>query len=649
MSVVSKKDLSWYSHRLRKMSIREILAMRLCRTVRDYFFPFRLLPKNGIQLDVSFFDPAIVQIFFRRFPKIAKHTLNEAESIYQNCIQLFENIYSFEDHIVWEKDFITGRKWPSIPVGRFNYRSATAGDPKYIWELNRHQFLIILGKAYFLSGDERFARKAVELILSWIEQCPPRMGINWSSCIELAIRQLSWVWTLRFLENYPDLTHSTLNRIRDSLYYQTKYILTHLSMYSSANNHLISELMALVIIGHHLRQDSWVKIAQRLFDKYFNEQFHIDGVGTEQSPSYQAHTMEYTLLMILKLRECGKESSEKILKHLQRGAGFLAKILDQHGHIPQIGDGDSGRVLPLGDRYSEYKSLINLTAYLTEANYLIQPDVTADEKTFWLVGPEAFDRLVAKAGSERIFLPCAFPEGGYYVLERQINHSHVKVIFDCGPLALKPMAGHGHADALSFVLYVNGLPFLIDPGTYIYFKDAFWRDYFRGTSAHNTVRIDGQDQSVFGGLFLSIKQAESNCEAWEEGKCVSGVCKGYQRLKPPVIHKRMLTFMGEAGTILRIEDWLKTSGKHDIEQFFHFAPKCFVEDLGKRTYIANCENTEITLKVDARVSSRLVRGDESTPLGWYSSAYGSKELTTTLLSQTHIQGTRLLITDIRIL
>jgi len=649
MSAISKEDLSWYSHRLRMMSTHEIFAMRLRRAVRDHFFPLRLLPKNGIQLDVSFFDPAIVQIYFRRFPKIAKQTLKEAEGVYQDCIRLFEDIHFFEDHVVWEKDFITGRKWPSIPVERLNYRSATADDPKYIWELNRHQFLIVLGKAYFLSGDERFARKAVELILSWIEQCPPRMGINWSSCIELATRQLSWLWTLRFMENCRDLAPGTLNQIRDSLYAQTKYILTHLSLYSSANNHLIGELMALVVMGHHLRQDSWIKTAQRLFDKCFNEQFHLDGVGAEQSPSYQAHTMEFTLLSILKLRECGKEPSEKMLKHLQRGAGFLAKILDQQGHIPQIGDSDSGRVLPLCDRYSEYKSLLNLTAYVTEANCLIQPDVAADEKTFWLVGPEAFDRLVAQAGSERVSLPCAFPEGGYYVLERQVNRSHMKVIFDCGPLGLKPMAGHGHADALSFVLYVDGLPFLIDPGTYTYFKDAFWRDYFRGTSAHNTVRIDGQDQSVFGGLFLSIKQAESKCVAWEEGKRVSGVCKGYQRLKPPVTHRRTLTFMEETGGILRIEDWLETSGKHDTEQFFHFAPKCFVENRGKGTYVARCENTEITLKVDAGVSSTLVRGDESTPLGWYSSAYGSKEPTTTLLSQTSIQGTRLLITDIRIL
>ena len=97
----------------------------------------------------------------------------------------------------------------------------------------------------------------------------------------------------------------------------------------------------------------------------------------------------------------------------------------------------------------------------------------------------------------------AFPEGGYYVLAADRGgEDELVVVFDAGPLGLAPLYAHGHADALSFWLSYGGHEFLIDPGTYCYTNHTAWRAYFRGTAAHNTVRVDGEDQSVATGPFL---------------------------------------------------------------------------------------------------------------------------------------------------
>ena len=114
---------------------------------------------------------------------------------------------------------------------------------------------------------------------------------------------------------------------------------------------------------------------------------------------------------------------------------------------------------------------------------------------------------------------------------------------DAGPLGYRSIAAHGHADALSFTLSVGGEEFLIDPGTYAYHTQERWRRYFRGTAAHNTVRIDGLDQSVPGGNFMWLRHARSACSLWlssTEQDSFEGWHDGYMRLEDPVKHRRLI-------------------------------------------------------------------------------------------------------------
>ena len=183
-----------------------------------------------------------------------------------------------------------------------------------------------------------------------------------------------------------------------------------------------------------------------------------------------------------------------------------------------FGDSDDGLVVKFaqGGDFCRYRSLLASGAILFGRDDFKLKAGALDDKTRWLVGEQA-DSLFEAQNAAPTGLPVrqAFPEGGYYILGRDFEtESEIRLIVDAGPLGYGTIAAHGHADALSFTLSVGGIGFLIDPGTYAYHTQGRWRQYFRCTAAHNTVRVDGLDQSVSGGNFMWLKKACADCRRW---------------------------------------------------------------------------------------------------------------------------------------
>ncbi len=166
-----------------------------------------------------------------------------------------------------------------------------------------------------------------------------------------------------------------------------------------------------------------------------------------------------------------------------------------------------------------------------------------------------------------------FRTSGYYILgDRFETNREVRIVADAGPLGYLSIAAHGHADALSFTLSVGGKEILIDPGTYAYHTQRVWRDYFKGTSAHNTVRIDGVDQSVSGGNFLWVKHAQSQVIAIERTPLADrwvASHDGYARLKHPLTIAGRLLFEKQQSR-LQVTDELLGSGEHEVETVLAF-------------------------------------------------------------------------------
>lgn len=636
------KKLNWFYHRLRMAGIREIFLMRAVRFIRNRIgSPSGKVPANTM-LSIEPYDDSCRSAFNKLFPDAGTQIIQEAEEILKGRIKIFGRIYQMDDPVNWNKDFVNGYLWPLAPVHNINYHVASQADPKYIWELNRQQFLPTLGLAYFLTGDDKYATKAINFIESWIDQCPFYTGINWVSCIELSVRQISWFFTLKFIWNFPGFTEALKQKICSSLYLQTKQITRNLSLYSSANNHLISELAAMVVIGTSLNQKKWVDDAVKILEKQINNQVLPDGVGAEQSPSYLLHVMEFYSLAAIILKKSGRKIPKVILDALERSSGYINTLINQFGMPPQIGDSDSGIIIKINENnYNVYKSVLNLLGFLTGNTSFIQPDIKKDDKSFWLIDPASFSEIIKTAKNEPTN-KLDFPYGGYYFLEKQINDNTVHVLFDCGPLGMKPMAAHGHADALSFILYVNDQAVFIDPGTFTYFSDLKWRDYFRGTSAHNTIRVDKTNQSKNIGEFIWIKHAISKCLDWEPGRKVTGKCS----TADGVIHTREISFISNG---VRIKDTIDCSGRHEIEQFFHLDKSCsLIPAENNKFRIASQSKDICSIIIDPKLDAESFEGDPDLPLGWISDMYGNKESTISLRAAATMNNEFECITDISI-
>jgi hypothetical protein len=313
-------------------------------------------------------------------------------------------------------------------------------------------------------------------------------------------------------------------------------------------------------------------------------------------------------------------------------------------NLPLFGDCDDGYVLDLGDRRGDVRPWLAAAAVLFD-----QADFKAlaggfSETAYWLLGLAGRDRFDALAephpapglGSR------AFPDSGYHLLQSGTRGSddRISVVFDCGELGMKPLAAHGHADALSFTLRAFGRDVFVDPGTYDYFSFPRWREYFRSTRAHNTVVLDGRDQSVIGGPFLWNRKAEARCLRWEpsdRGGTVAGEHDGYTRFADPAVHRRTLILDARERT-LTIHDEIVARGEHDVALYFHLAEDAEVRSVGENRFEIAVGPGTVTLELDPRLSVDVLRGSEDPIAGWVSRGYHHKTPSTTLVGRCESSG-----------
>jgi hypothetical protein len=237
----------------------------------------------------------------------------------------------------------------------------------------------------------------------------------------------------------------------------------------------------------------------------------------------------------------------------------------------------------------------------------------------------------------------AFSKSGYYLLQGRLDKGEdkdtISVVFDCGELGFGPIAAHGHADALSFTMRAFGEDILVDPGTYDYFTYPVWREYFRGTRAHNTVVVDDRDQSEMLGAFLWGQRATSRCLRWEptpNGGTVTGEHDGYQALSEGVSHRRTITLDGSRGEV-RLLDELTGSGQHSATFCLHIAESYSCKKTLGHSHQFTNGIYGATIDIDTQLRAEVLRGSENPIAGWVSSSYHRKTPACTLLGRCNWQ------------
>jgi hypothetical protein len=566
----------------------------------------------------------------------------------------------------WNRDPKTGIQAPLAYGKTLDYRDpGLVGDIKYLWEPNRHLHFVTLAQAYAMSGKRSHFQELADQLDSWLIACPYAMGPNWASALEAAIRLINWsiAWQLiggAACKAFDAAPYGDLRlRWLRSAYQHAEFVRGWLSLHSSANNHLIGEAAGLFIAGltwpHWKRAGHWTRTGKAILEREALAQNAPDGVNREQAVSYQRFVLDFLVFCLLAGRANGKPFSGEYAARIESMLDYLASIMDAGGNVPQFGDADDGHMARLSqeERFCPYRSLLATGALLFGRGDFKLKAGALDDKTRWLLGPRA-DAQYAGLDARRTRLPPrqAFPEGGYYVLGCDFDSAaEIRLVADAGPLGYRSIAAHGHADALSFTLSAGGREFLIDPGTYAYHTQGAWREYFRGTAAHNTLRIDGWDQSVQGGNFLWLKKANAGCSLWlssAEKDCFEGWHDGYLRLPDAVKHRRLI-MLDKAAARIVVEDCLEMAEDHAVELFFHCHEDALVKPTQHGYLVRRCDAfVEITLPRLPEAKLQVYRGSLAPMCGWVSRAFDSRTPAPTIVWSARLSGRSVLRTEIEV-
>jgi len=667
------QSLSWYMYRLRRMSPAELCyrAVQMSRAHASRFAPARAAAVPQPQRPTG---TAFVQLDAGVEPAAY---LQAAERILDGRYTIFDledcDLGSPPD---WNRDPLTGREAPLQHAATLDYRDERiVGNIKYLWEPSRHLHLPTLAQAYALTGDARFANALQAHVESWIEQCPPELGAQWTSSLELAIRLINWSLAWQLIGGYDSRVFNGNEEFRQrwlaSVYLQTRAITRKLSRFSSANNHLIGETagvwIAAVTWDCWPEMQRWGERCKAILADEILKQNAPDGGNREQAFSYQQFVLDFGLFAGLAGRAAGRDFSPEYWSRIEAMIDFIACMMDAGGHVPMIGDADDGYVSRLGLRaageelrpedgrrqpdFDNYQSLIATGAVLFGRGDLARKAASLDDKSRWLfgrAGQQKFGALLASAPT-RYTGNRAFPHAGYYLLgDRYETPDEVRMIVDAGPLGYLSIAAHGHADALSCVLSVGGEEVLIDPGTYAYHTAPEWRRYFRSTRAHNTVLVDGRDQSDQSGNFMWSRHATARCTEFLDELPVqrfSGEHDGYRVLRDPLTHRRSIEYDASKRRFT-IVDTLECGARHDVRIHWHCA-EALEPVLGASEVSLQTARHRIRLIAD-REPDRVLsfRGGTPEEGGWVSRGFGRKEPTTTVAWEWTIEGTAVLRTYI---
>jgi hypothetical protein len=557
--------------------------------------------------------------------------------------------------IDWNRDVKSGMRAPLRFAPSLDYRDTrVVGDCKFVWEPNRHHHLVVLGRAYRASGQERFATAVVAQIEQWLDACPFGLGMNWRSGLELGVRLINWVWALDLVQPSGKPAGALLDRILRSVELHVWEIRRKYSRGSSANNHVIGEAAGVYVAASYFcglpARESIRAEARQILCEEFLRQSDQDGGSREQAFGYQIFVLGLVLAAVTAARATGDEFPPEFYARLEKFLGFLNEMSPNGRPLALYGDADDGYVLDLNGRPREVATLLNWGAVVMDLGS--ERSGPTDELATWL--PKAAKsprgRAVAQRAVQSARCSRHFPQTGLAVLTYQNPASpfDTTVLFDCGPLGYGAIAAHGHADALSVVLRAFGEDVLIDPGTFDYFTYPGWRKYFRSTRAHNTLEVDGLDQSEMLGPFLWGRRAETRLLRWaptDDGGQVHAQHDGYERLSDPVIHRRAVELRGHTGQIF-IEDEVIAHKSHGLGLYFHVGHRCQVVRRDTHGVAIETVRGAVELRLDPRLSVSIAEGSEDPISGWVSEGYHRKSPTATIVGRCTIQGRILLRTEI---
>ncbi|MHA0857846.1 alginate lyase family protein [Paenibacillus sp. CMAA1364] len=580
------------------------------------------------------------------------------------CDHQFDLLGSGDVHVgdkcPWNVDFKTNYRWKNTFYKHIAIVDLTnKADVKVPWELSRFQHVFTLGKAYWLTNDEKYAIEFQEQIEDWITHNPIEMSVNWTCTMDVAIRAVNWISGCYFFRESPSISATCWERIHASLYLHGPFILRNLENTGEhTGNHYLSNLVGLASLGiyfgefriteneeptNHPKQ--WLEYAHSELEREMFVQVNTDGTNYEASTSYHRLVTECFLLTTVLCAHNEIYFSVEYANRLEKMCEFICQTLKPNGLTPVVGDADDGRLLIVSQYGSwvrnDYRHLLMVAGEFFDRDDFRFYAQGEEENSLWITGSFSTE---FNSPSEQL-RSIAFPDGGYYVL----RNDYVYCLIRCGELSFRGHGAHSHNDQLSFELQINGIDFFIDPGSYVYTADYRMRNLFRSTAMHNTIEVAGKEQNDFeeDNLFLMREQSFSQCEMFTDSLFV-GHHHGY-RDKLGITHRRALSISENKLVILDVLAYEDTSKEQELMYIASYI-------LSPGVIVTQFEHL-LTLKRDGIIVEISYEGQEEIEVieCWVSSRYGVREASqciqvrgTSLTMKTKVQWSSRAITDDRI-
>ena len=470
-------------------------------------------------------------------------------------------------------------------------------DEEWRIEWSKFYYGLDLAQAFRETGDQKYLGSWERLVRSWIRQVP----VGFDPTDVTGRRVQNWVYAWSVFASSPEFTGlapGLEDEIIWSLALQTDHLLHHLT---PERNHRTLELYALFIIALALpeldRDGGLLDFATSELRHNLLTDIRPDGVHRESSTHYHMTALRSFLGARENARRYGLVFPDDFDGRLERACEFAMHCRRPDGLIPALSDSDTGN----------YADLLELAASIFS-----RPD--------FLYAATAGARGVAPR--ERFK---SFAEGGYFTQRSGWGGGKYSfgderfLVFDCGPLG---DGGHGHYDLLNVEISAGASPLVIDPGRYTYSEQGVnwqgvnWRRWFKSTAAHNTVCVDGLDQTAYSrgkpkGRIAQGRLIERLSAPGLDVLCAEATSPAYE-----VAHTRRIFFI--AGEYWIIVDNLRGSRPHHYDLRFHLSPKArdrvAIEAQGANL-IARAPGCDIVF----HSASKLV-----VEQGWYAPSYGIK-------------------------
>lgn len=457
-----------------------------------------------------------------------------------------------------------------VPFGeKINWYYKLNGDEEFMFQLNRHGYLIQLGQAYYLTGDDKYLKKFAEILNDWLDTVPCDYKNNspWRS-LETGMRGDKWLKALRYIDGTEYFSNELKEKFDKSLLTHIELLKKAHSGFQKGSNWGIIQDSGLFHIGVYFKDTNIINLALERLNQETDLQIMSDGFQWEQSNNYHNEVLLMLLDVVIDADKNNIPLPNRLKNKIEKMADAALKTIKPNGHNPLFGDSDDTDMCDIMSRCALVFDRPDFKYYGYDV---------LDYNTVWLTGFDSIEKYNSIDSQMPAFTNAYLTDSGNYVLRENQTGTSNYLCFHNGYTG----GGHAHADKLHFDLMIKGRDVLVDAGRYTYLNNS-QRRYIKSAKAHNVCLIDNKQYIEMTSQWETKNPAlavQYPCFDNEHCTLIGGAHLGYFKLKSALAERKILHIKPDIYIII---DAFRVRGIHSYQQYFHFAPTGKVNICGKK-------------------------------------------------------------------